>query len=109
KALAQRRFLSMDKKAKSVYAKYISGTQETAAQWKKIRDELNSDEIRLVKSYFNLALLSDEIHAKNDEASAIACFRHNGIELFNTKYLQLPSYLATLPFFMSERYYDDFR
>lgn len=106
---AQSRYLSMHKKAQTIYAKYISGTQETAAEWKKIRDELDTDQIRLAECYFNLLLFSNKNEEKNDEASAIACFRYNGIELFNTKYMQLQSYLATLPFVISEGMFHDLK
>jgi len=106
---AQSRYLSMQKKAQSVYAKYISGTQETAAEWKKIRDDLESEEVRLAQCYFNLTLFSNLGEEKRDESSAISCFRYNGIELFNTKYMQLQSFLVTLPFLISEGMFQDLK
>lgn len=107
KSKAQSMFLGMDKKAKSVYAKYFSGTQEAALEWKKIRDDLASDSVKLTKAYFNLVLFSNDGEEKKDESSAISSYRYNGIELFNTKYMQLQSFLATLPFVMSEGMYKD--
>ena len=107
KSKSQSMYLGMEKKAKSVYAKYISGTQEAAAEWKKIRDELASDTIRLANIFFNLVLFSNDGEEKRDESSAISSYRYNGIEIFNTKYMQLQSYLATLPFMMSEGMFHD--
>lgn len=106
---AQSMYLSMDKKAKSAYAKYISGTEDTAQQWKKLRDDLASDTVRLAHSYFNLMLFSNDGEEKRDEAAAISCYRNNRIELFNTKYMQLQSYLAALPFMMSEGMFHDLK
>ncbi|MBU0744902.1 MAG: type IV secretion system protein TraC [Gammaproteobacteria bacterium] len=109
KSKAQSMYLGMDKKAKSAYAKYFSGTQETALEWKKIRDDLTSDTVRLAYSYFNLTLFSNDGEEKKDESSAISCYRYNGIELFNTKYMQLQSFLASLPFVMSEGIFQDLK
>ena len=109
KTNAQRKYLSFDKKAKSAFAKYISGTTEAAGEWKKLRDELNADEIRLCKMYFNLVLFSEPHKSKEDQNAAINCFNDNGIELFNTRYMQLPSFMATLPFAFSEGAYDDMK
>lgn len=107
KTKSQSMYLNIDKKANSPYAKYISGTKETAAEWKKIRDDLASDSIRLTKIFFNLVLFSNNGEEKRDESAAISSYRYNGIELFNTKYMQLQSYLATLPFVMSEGMFRD--
>lgn len=107
KSKAQSRYLTIEKKANSVYAKYFSGTKEAALEWKKIRDDLASDTVKLAKVYFNLMLFSNDGDEKKDESSAISSYRYNGIELFNTKYMQLQSYLATLPFVMSEGMFED--
>jgi conjugal transfer ATP-binding protein TraC len=109
KSKAQSMYLSMDKKAKSAYAKYISGTQETALEWKKMRDDLASDTVRLANVYFNLMLFSNDGDEKKDESSAISSYRYNGIELFNTKYMQLQSFLASMPFMMSEGMFGDLK
>lgn len=109
KGRAQSKYLSMLKKAQSPYAKYISGTKETAEEWKKIRDDLSSDSVRLARCYFNVTLFSNNGEEKKDESSAISCFRYNSIELFNTRYMQLQSFLATMPFLMSEGLFNDLR
>lgn len=109
KSKAQSMYLEMSKKANSAYAKYISGTQETAAEWKKMRDDLAADTIHLAQVYFNLMLFSTEGEEKKDESAAIACYRYNNIELFNTKYMQLQSFLATLPFMLSEGMFYDLK
>jgi len=109
KSKAQSKYLSLQKKAQSAYAKYISGTQETAAEWKKLRDNLASDEVRLAQCYFNVVLFSNDGDEKKDESAAISCFRYNSVELFNTRYMQLQSFLSTLPFLMSEGLFADLK
>jgi len=102
KNLAQDKYRELSKKASSPYARIIAGTTDAAQEWKKIRDELDKDDIRLAKTYFNLLLFSNARNQKRDESAAISSFRYNGIELFNSKYLQLQSYLSSFPFLMSE-------
>ena len=109
KSNAQSMYLNIDKKANSVYAKYISGTKDAALEWKKIRDDLASDTVRLANVYFNLVLFSSPNDEKKDESAAISSYRCNGIELFNAKYMQLQSFLATLPFVMSEGIFQDLK
>ena len=108
KALAGRKYLGLDKKANSAaYAKMIPGTVKAAKEWKQVRDQLNSDEIKLCRAYTNLLLFSNKEDYRRDEANAIASFGGNGFELSNIKYLQLQNYLATLPFMLSEGMYED--
>ena len=107
KALAQRKYLGLDKKANSPYAKMIPGTVKAAQEWKQVRDQLNSDEVKLCRAYTNLLLFSNKEDYRRDEANAIASFGGNGFELSNIKYLQLQNYLATLPFMLSEGMYED--
>ena len=107
KGLANRKYLDRDKKAHSPFARLIPGTVKAAAEWKKIRDDLATDDIRLVKSFTNVVLFSREDHYKQDQSAAITCFRLNGMELGNIHYQQLPSYLATLPFMVSEGLWSD--
>lgn len=109
KTQAQRRFLDLDKKARSVYAKYIAGTSQTAEEWKRLRDQLSGDNTRLVKTFYNVVLFSKPGHAEADSSDTISCFRYNGIELFNTKYMQLQSYLASMPFLLSEGLHHDLK
>ena len=109
KALASRKFFDLDKKANSAFAKFIPGTVEAAAEWKQVREQLNNDEIKLCRSFVNVLLYSNEENYRKDEANAVGSFGGNGFELANVQYLQLQSYLATLPFMFSEGMFEDLK
>jgi conjugal transfer ATP-binding protein TraC len=109
KTKVKSRYLGILRKANSVYAKHFSGTKKAAEEWEKIHKEIDSDEVRLTKAFFNIVLFSKEGEEKRDESAAISCYRYNGIELFNTKYMQLQSFLAVLPFLLSEGLFSDLK
>lgn len=110
KARAQQKYLDLERKARSVYAKYIAGTTDLAAEWKRLRDQLNNDETRLVQCSLNVMLQSkSDKHVHDDVSSVIDCYRKNGITLSVTKYLQLQSMYSALPFMMSEGMFDDLK
>ena len=102
KTKAQKKFIEFEKKAKSQFAKYISGTNKVAEEWKRIRDQLSDGEIQLTKMFFNLTLITDEKNQKEDIRNAESAFRYNGVELYITKYMQLQSLYASLPFCIAE-------
>ena len=96
-----------EKKAHSPYAKLIPGTVQTAADWKKIRDDLSTDSIQLCKVYYNCILFTDETHRREHVSQTLAAFRINGLDLYLIKYQQLQSYLALMPFVVEQGLWHD--
>ena len=107
KLKAFRKAHGYEKKAASPYAKFIPGTAQAAADWKKIRDELSVDAIGLCKVYYNCVLFTDNTHRQEHVSKALAAFRVNGVDVYAMKYQQLQSYVALLPFIASEGLWQD--
>lgn len=108
---ATAKYMDADKKANSPYAKLFPGVVRTAAEWKEVRERLNSNETCLVRFYFNITTFCDD----NDEA-ALVCeqqvvntFKKNGLTLFASKYMQMRNWLAMFPFMAAEGLWEDLR
>lgn len=91
-----------EKKANSPYAKLIPGTVQAAIDWKKIRDDLSTNETKLCKAYFNCVLFSDENNKRDHVSNAISAFRLNGFDLYPVRFQQLQSYISMLPFVVEQ-------
>lgn len=91
-----------EKKANSPYAKLIPGTVQAAADWKKIRDDLSTNETKLCKAYFNCVLFTDDNNKRDHVSNAISAFRLNGFDLYPVKFQQLQSYISMLPFVVEQ-------
>lgn len=97
-----------EKKANSpAYSRLIPGTVQAAQDWKKIRDELASDKIKLCKTFFNVILFSNKETYKEHISSTIASFRINGIDLYSIRYQHLQSFLSILPFTLDQGLWSD--
>lgn len=108
---ATAKYMDADKKANSPYAKLFPGVVRTAAEWKEVRERLNSNETCLVRFYFNITTFCED----NDEA-ALVCeqqvvntFKKNGLTLFASKYMQMRNWLAMFPFMAAEGLWEDLR
>lgn len=107
KLKAFRKASSLEKKAKSPYAKLIPGTVQAAEDWKKIRNDLADDSIQLCKVYYNCILFTDKENRKAHTSKAINAFRKNGMNVFPMKYQHLQSYLALFPFICEQGLWND--
>ena len=107
KLKAYKKASGYEKKANSPYAKLIPGTVQAAQDWKKIRDDLLSDDVKLCKAYFNCILFTNENQQKDHVSAAISAYRLNGFELYPIKYQQLQSYLSVLPFVVEQGLWSD--
>lgn len=97
----------LEKKAQSPYAKLIPGVVNAAAEWKRIREGLDADEISLVRMYYNVTIFTTKDNLKQDVSKTISAFRVNGFDLYQIKYQQLQSFLSTLPFVVGQGLWND--
>ncbi len=107
KAQATQRYLSVSKQAASPMARLIPSLADVAADWDKLRRELDDNSVNVVRAYYGVTLYTTEKKAKDHQNSACSVFQKNGFKLKNYRYLQLQSFFATLPFLMSEGLYED--
>ena len=102
KLKAYKKASGYEKKANSPYAKLIPGTVQAAQDWKKIRENLSSNETKLCKAYFNCVLFTDEKNQREHVSSAISAFRLNNFDLYPVRYQHLQSFLSMLPFVVEQ-------
>lgn len=102
KLKAYRKASELEKKANSPYAKLIPGTVQAAQEWKKIRDDLATNETKLCKAYFNCVLFTNEKDEREHVSNAISAFRLNNFDLYPVKFQHLQSFLSVLPFVVEQ-------
>lgn len=105
---ANRKTRSLDKKAKSDYALLVAGTEEQARVWRTFRDDLSASKTRAVKMLYNVILFSRTKDAARDVEATKSVFAYNGIKLALATRLQLPYFLASMPFMFTGRLEHDF-
>lgn len=105
------RYLDLDKKANSTYAKLFPSVINQAAEWKALRERLNGNQSCVVRYYFNITTF-----CQNSDEAALVCeqqvintFRKNGLTLYSPKYMQMRNYLAMFPFMAGEGLWDDIK
>ena len=108
---ATTKYMDADKKAGTPYAKIFPGVTRKAAEWKEVRERLNSNQTCLVRYYFNISAFCED----SDEA-ALVCeqqiintFKKNGLTLYAPKYMQMRNWMAMFPFMAAEGLWDDLK
>lgn len=108
---ATTKYMDADKKAGTPYAKIFPGVTRKAAEWKEVRERLNSNQTCLVRYYFNISAFCED----SDEA-ALVCeqqiintFKKNGLTLYSPKYMQMRNWMAMFPFMAAEGLWDDLK
>lgn len=97
---ANLKFLDLEKKSKTSYAKYFPSVEKEVQEWGDIRQRLASNQSSLVSYFFNITAYS----ADNTEAllateqQILNSYRKGGFELIPARYHHLRNYLAMLPF-----------
>ena len=102
KLKAYKKSSGYEKKANSPYAKLIPGTVQAAQDWKKIREDLSSNETKLCKAYFNCVLFTNDKNQREHISGAISAFRLNNFDLYPVRYQHLQSFLSMLPFVVEQ-------
>ena len=95
---ANRKTKDLDKKAKSDYALHVAGTEKQAQTWRSFRTDLAAQKTRSVKMLYNVVLFSRAHEKERDLEAARSVYAYNGIKLALSKRMQLPYFLASMPF-----------
>ncbi len=88
--------------ASSAKYKHFTGAFETDQEKQQHKDLLNDEKTVDCELFYSLTLFSTPETAKRDTARALSAFRANGMNLYVPPMLQMPHYLANLPFLSSE-------
>ena len=98
----------LEKKSKSDYASFVSGTEEQARQWKAFKDDLTQKKTSSCKMLFNVILFSDKKNRVSDVEDAMNAFAFNGLNLSVCKRMQVPYFTVSMPFMFSDNLQYDF-
>ncbi|MGE4687767.1 type IV secretion system protein TraC [Yersinia enterocolitica] len=108
---AGRKFLDLDKKAGTPYAKLFPGVVRQAKEWGELRERLNSNQSCVVRYYFNITTFcaDDDNAALICEQQVLNTFKKNGLRMYSPTYMQMRNYMAMFPFMAAEGLWDDIK
>ncbi|MCF6808560.1 type IV secretion system protein TraC [Thiotrichales bacterium 19S9-12] len=105
---ANRKTRDLTKKSRSDYATLVAGTEEQAQQWKSFREDLTKQKTRSCKMLYNVVLFSKPSKREVDVEKAKNAFNLPGIKLSVCKRMQMPYFLASMPFMFTNHLQYDF-
>ncbi|NIF23917.1 type IV secretion system protein TraC [Candidatus Pantoea multigeneris] len=102
---ANTRFLALDSRVNTSYAKYIPSTKRQHAEWKEAREELLANRTSLTSYFLGVTLFCPD---DDDETSRITektrnAFAAQGMQFIRADFMQLRNVMATIPFRMMEK------
>lgn len=99
---------NVEKQAASPIAKYVPSLRKEAEEWTFVREKFEEGQ-RLVRTRFQVGLLSHPDQIAREEQTLFNLYRSQRWELVLDKYLQLPSLLSCLPMTWGEGAVEDSR
>lgn len=99
---------NVEKQAASPIAKYVPSLKKEAEEWTYVREKFEEGQ-RLVRTRFQVGLLSPPHQIAREEQTLFNLYRSQRWELVPDKYLQLPSFLSCLPMTWGEGSSEDSR
>lgn len=101
---ARNRFLSLDSRVNTPYARYIPGVVRQHQEWKGLRTELDAGRTALTRYFYGLTFFcddDDDVMSRQTENTKKA-FARQGVKMVRADYMQVRNLLATLPFTMAD-------
>jgi conjugal transfer ATP-binding protein TraC len=99
---------NVEKQAASPIAKYVPSLKKEAEEWTYVREKFEEGQ-RLVRTRFQVGLLSHPSKIAREEQTLFNLYRSQRWELVLDRYLQLPSFLSCLPMTWGEGAAEDSR
>ncbi|QGY32534.1 type IV secretion system protein TraC [Pantoea cypripedii] len=102
---ANSRFLSLDARVNTSYAKYIPSTKSQYAEWSDIRPRLLSNQTSLTSYFCGMALFcpdDDDLTSRYTEKALHACAVQK-LRFVRADFMQLRNVLALIPFSMVDK------
>lgn len=108
---ANTKFISLDKKANSAFAKWVPGVKDAYKEWGAVRERLNKNQSSLARYFFNITLFNedDDAIAQKNENAVLNTYRNNGLSLFSPTFMQMRNYLSIFPFLPQEGLWSDLK
>ena len=102
---ANAKFLALDSRVNTSYAKYIPATKRQHAEWSDARTRLLANQTSLTSYFFGLTLFcpdDDDLTSRYTEKARNACAAQ-GLRFVRADFMQLRNLLATVPFAMTDK------
>ena len=92
--------------ASSEMARFIPEMKRSAQEWQFVNEKLNSGQ-KILKATYQILVFAPESRINEAEQTIKSIYKASGWNIVRNKYLQLPSFLAVLPFSLSEGFFED--
>jgi conjugal transfer ATP-binding protein TraC len=99
---------NVEKQAASPVAKYVPSLKKEAQEWAYVREKFEEGQ-RLVRTRFQVGLLSPPKQIAREEQTLFNLYRSQRWELALDRFIQLPSFLSCLPMTWGEGSQEDSR
>jgi len=102
---ANTKFLALDSRVNTSYAKYIPSTKRQHAEWSDARTRLLANQTSLTSYFCGLTLFcpdDDDLTSRYTEKARNACAAQ-GLRFVRADFMQLRNLLATVPFAMTDK------
>ncbi|BCG07139.1 type IV secretion system protein TraC [Serratia marcescens] len=108
---ANRKYLDLEKKSRTSYAKVFPNVVEEAKEWGDLRQRLSTNQTALASYFYNVTVFCEDNDnvALRCEQDVINTYRKNGIDLIAPRFKQHWNFLACLPFMAHHGVLDDLR
>ncbi|SOD79563.1 conjugal transfer ATP-binding protein TraC [Serratia sp. JKS296] len=108
---ANRKYLDLEKKSRTSYAKVFPNVVAEAKEWGELREALSSNQTALASYFYNVTVFCEDNDnvALRCEQDVINTYRKNGIDLIAPRFKQHWNFLACLPFMAHHGVLDDLR
>lgn len=97
---ANSKFLALDSRVNTSYAKYIPATKRQHAEWMRVRDELQANRTALTRYFYGVTFFcddNDDVMARETERTKNA-FATQGLKVVRADFMQIRNLLAAIPF-----------
>lgn len=97
---ANLKYMDLEKKSKTSYAKWFPSVEKEAKEWGDLRQRLASNHSSVVSYFFNITAFcrDNKETALETEQDILNSFRKNGFELISPRFNHMRNFLACLPF-----------
>lgn len=103
---AKQKDFNSTRMSNSEISKYIPEMRESAKEWQFVNQKINGGE-RLLKSVYQVAIFAKEDEIEVAEQAIKSIYKTSGFDLVRDNYINLPSFLALIPFTQSEGLFND--
>lgn len=97
---ANLKYMDLEKKSKTSYAKWFPSVEKEAKEWGELRQRLGSGQSSVVSYFLNITAFCKDNNetALEVEQDILNSFRKNGFELISPRFNHMRNFLTSLPF-----------